>query len=107
MSPLTLQLPETLRDQLTRLAVREGVSLDQYILYALTRQVSATYSVQVASQSEVAQQEADLQQWIQSSAPCSKAEAAEILAEREPVEGDHKLGTDIVDRFQKMIHPQH
>lgn len=107
MNPLTLQLPETLREQLTRLAAREGVSLDQYILYALTRQVSTAYSVQVASQSEVAKQETDLQQWMQSSAPCSKAEAATILAEREPIEADRQLSKDIADRFQKMIHPQH
>ena len=35
MSRLTLRLPETLHKQLTRLADGEGVSLNQYIVYAL------------------------------------------------------------------------
>lgn len=83
MTPLTLQLPETLREQLAQLAEREGVSLEQYIVYTLTRQVSSAYSVQVIPQAKVEQQETAFQNWIQSSEQCSPTEAAEILAERE------------------------
>ena len=38
MSRLTLRLPETLHRQLAQVAEQEGVSLNQYIVYALTRQ---------------------------------------------------------------------
>jgi HicB family len=38
MSRLTLRLPETLHQQLAQVAEQEGVSLNQYIVYALTRQ---------------------------------------------------------------------
>ena len=41
MSRLTLRLPETLHQQLCHLAEDEGVSLNQYIVYALTRQVAS------------------------------------------------------------------
>ncbi|MDJ1173792.1 toxin-antitoxin system HicB family antitoxin [Roseofilum sp. BLCC_M114] len=46
MSQVELQLPETLHQQLTQLAENEGVSLNQYIVYALTRQVTMAYTVQ-------------------------------------------------------------
>lgn len=106
MTPLTLQLPETLREQLAQLAESEGISLDQYIVYTLTRQVSSAYSVQVIPQVEVEQQETAFQNWTQSSEQCSDAEAAEILAEREPVESGSQLSPELITRFQKMIHNQ-
>lgn len=37
MSRLTVRLPEALHHQLMCLAESEGVSLNQYIVYALTR----------------------------------------------------------------------
>jgi hypothetical protein len=41
MSQLTLDLPESLRAELERQAEREGISLQHYILYSLTRLVTA------------------------------------------------------------------
>jgi predicted HicB family RNase H-like nuclease len=45
MSRLTLRLPETLHRQLATQAQREGVSLNQYIVYALTRQLTQSHTV--------------------------------------------------------------
>ncbi len=42
MSQLTLDLPDTLRTELERQAEREGVPLQHYILYSLTRFVTAS-----------------------------------------------------------------
>ena len=42
MSQLTLDLPESLRLELERQAVREGVPLQNYIIYALTRFITAS-----------------------------------------------------------------
>jgi HicB family len=42
MSRLTLRLPESLHERLAREASREGVSLNHYIVYSLTRAVTAT-----------------------------------------------------------------
>ena len=42
MSRLTLRLPETLHQQLTQQARNEGVSLNQYIVFQLTRMTTVT-----------------------------------------------------------------
>jgi hypothetical protein len=42
MSQLTLDLPESLRLELERQAAREGVSLQHYVIYSLTRFVTAS-----------------------------------------------------------------
>jgi len=41
MSRLTVRLPESLHERLTQQAQREGVSLNHYIVYSLTRTVTA------------------------------------------------------------------
>ena len=41
MSRLTVRLPQSLHQRLAQQADREGVSLNQYIVYTLTRTVTA------------------------------------------------------------------
>ena len=103
MNQLTLQIPAPLHKQLSNLAEREGVSLNQYIVSSLTQQMGTAYSVQIATESEVEQQAVAFDQWIHASKKCSEAEAVEILAEREPVEADAELDSEVVSRFRKMI----
>ncbi len=57
MSRLTLRLPETLHQQLANLAQGEGISLNQYIVYALTKQVTSAYTVKVASKEDIEKQQ--------------------------------------------------
>ena len=45
MSRLTLRLPGTLHRQLSEQAKREGISLNQYIVYALTREATLAHTV--------------------------------------------------------------
>jgi hypothetical protein len=59
MSQLTLELPQTLHHQLETLAQSEGVSLSQYILFALTRQTTLSYHVQSVPEKDIAQQRSD------------------------------------------------
>lgn len=58
MSRLTLRLPETLHRQLETLAQVEETSLNQYIVYTLTRQVTQAYVVQPVSAKAIAEQKA-------------------------------------------------
>jgi hypothetical protein len=45
MGRLTLRLPDTLHQQLVSLAEKEGMSLNQFIVYALARHVSSTSAI--------------------------------------------------------------
>ena len=53
MSRLTLRLPETLHRHLEILARREQISLNQYIVYALTRQSTLAYYVQAHPEKDI------------------------------------------------------
>lgn len=74
MSRLTVRLPESLHQRLTQQAEREGVSLNHYIVYTLTRTVTAA---DLESQRRTFEQ-------LTSRYPPEEAEAAlrEILAAR-------------------------
>jgi len=103
MSRLTLRLPETLHQQLAHLADREGVSLNQYIVYALTRQATSSDQVQVKSEAEVLQQQEAFQQLKQRLRQSSRVEVEAILAQRERVEPEADLQPDVVARLQKRL----
>lgn len=103
MSRLTLRLPETLHQQLTHLAEGEGVSLNQYIVYALTRQVTMAYRVQAIPIEEVNQQQQDFQALVKNLGQASSTEVKSILDRREVVEPEQELSPDIVARFKQRI----
>ncbi|MEO1634018.1 MAG: YlcI/YnfO family protein [Cyanobacteria bacterium J06631_9] len=103
MSRLTLRLPETLHQQLTSLAEGEGVSLNQYIVYALTRQVTRAYSVSEVSKEEVRKQKLSFQSLIEDLGKASPSEIATVLSERETVPLEEELDSDTVNLLQEKI----
>jgi uncharacterized protein (DUF1778 family) len=103
VSRLTLRLPETLHQQLTHLAEVEGVSLNQYIVYALTRQAALSHVIQVVPESEVAQQQQAFQSLLKQLGEASSSEIESILAIREKVDAEAELSTDVVTRLQERI----
>jgi uncharacterized protein (DUF1778 family) len=58
MSRLTLRLPETLHDHIRELAEHENVSINQYVVYALTRQATQAYNVQQVPEKAIREQRA-------------------------------------------------
>ena len=103
MSRLTLRLPETLHQQLIHLAESEGVSLNQYIVYALTRQAALAYTVQTTSIEEANQQQQAFQAVIKELGLTSLAEVKSVLDRREVVQPEEELSSEIVARFQQRI----
>ncbi|MEM8615281.1 MAG: YlcI/YnfO family protein [Cyanobacteria bacterium P01_H01_bin.105] len=103
MSRLTLRLPETLHQQLTNLAEGEGVSLNQYIVYALTRQVTLAYSVSEIPKEEIQQQKLSFQSLIQDLGKAASSEIATALSERETVSPEKALDHDTVTLLQQRI----
>jgi predicted HicB family RNase H-like nuclease len=103
MSRLTLRLPETLHQQLAHLAESEGVSLNQYIVYALTRQAALAQAIQVIPEVEVEQQQRGFQGLIQQLGQASSAEIESVLATREQTEPEADLRVDVMARLQERI----
>lgn len=106
MSRLTLRLPETLHQQLVKLAEEEGVSLNQYIVYALTRQVSSPYTIQVRAKADREQQQQNFVNLLTQLGKTETAEIEEILSQREVVEPEADLSTDVINRLKMRIQNQ-
>ncbi|NER19536.1 MAG: toxin-antitoxin system HicB family antitoxin [Symploca sp. SIO1C2] len=103
MNQLTLQLPGTLHQQLANLAEGEGVSLNQYIVYALTRQVTLAYSVSSVSEEEIQQQQLLFTSLLQELGKASSSEIAAALTERDMVPIEKELDSNTVALLQKQI----
>ncbi len=103
MGRLTVRLPSTLHQQLTRLASSEGVSLNQYIVYALTRQSTQAYTVRPLHEAEVEQQRASFDQLLESLGEASNEEIASVLAKREVVEPETELEKETLAQFKKRV----
>jgi acetylornithine deacetylase/succinyl-diaminopimelate desuccinylase-like protein len=103
MSRLTLRLPETLHQQLIHLAEGEGVSLNQYIVYALTRQVVLAYTVRTVPKEEINQQKQDFKLLLQELGQASQTEIEVVLAGREQVQMEEELSPEIVACLQQRI----
>ena len=103
MSRLTLRLPETLHQQLASLAEDEGVSLNQYIVYALTRQITSAYSVSSVSEEEIQEQKLLFNSLLQALGKASLAEITTTLTERETVPSEKELDSNTVALLQQKI----
>lgn len=107
MSRLTLRLPETLHRQLETLAKREQTSLNQYIVYALTRQAAEAYTVQEFSEGAVTQQRVTFEAMLQSLGQASSEQVEKVLAQREQTRPEKELSPKIVKRVQKRLAEQY
>jgi len=103
MSRLTVRLPGTLHEQLTTMAQREGISLNQYIVYALTRQVTLAYTVQAVPEQAASQQRASYTALLQSLGRASFEEIEAVLAEREVVEPEEGLTAEAMRRLRERF----
>jgi hypothetical protein len=103
MSQINLQMPDTLHHQLEALARNEGVSLDHYILYLLTRQISSGYQAQPVSAEAQGEDRGKFSELLHSLGQASEFELETTLAGREQSEAEPELTTDVIARVQKRI----
>ena len=107
MSRLTVRLPETLHHQLSNMAKIQGVSLNQYIVYALTCQVTLAYTVQPIPESEIAQQKSAFNALLQSLGEASLNDVKSVLDERETVSSERGLSPNAIKRLHERIVKNH
>jgi hypothetical protein len=103
MGRLTVRLPGTLHEQLTALAEREGVSLNQFIVYALTRQVTLAYTVHPVPEESVAEQRASYTALLQSLGHASFDEIRALLRDREDIDPEPGLSPEAAEKLRKRL----
>lgn len=85
MSRLTLRLPETLHGQLKEAAKREGVSLNQYVVFALAQKTAPSFSVFKRSDEDVKAQTEAFHAYLDRAPKATDEEVAALLEARERV----------------------
>ncbi len=103
MSRLTLRLPATLHRQLEVQAKREGISLNQYLVYALTQQLTQSYTVETCSDAVAVQQQAQFTALLRELGQASPESLSTALATRDPVAPEPELTADVVTRLQTRL----
>jgi len=103
MGRLTLRLPETLHHQLEDQARLEGVSLNQYLVYALSRHVAMAYTVTPLPEAAVRQQREAFDTLLASLGRASPEEVQKALSERQAVEPEPDLDPQVVARLRQRI----
>jgi hypothetical protein len=103
VSRVMLQLPETLHRHLASQAQREGVSLQQYILYALTRQLAHSYTVHIVSEEAVAPQQEQFGALLAELGQATPAMLITALAARDPSVPEPELTPDVLTRLRARL----
>ena len=103
MSQIEISIPDTLLVQLKATARKEGVSLEQYVLFVLTRQVMLTPAIRKLSEKNAELQHKGFIERINRLGKATSAELEEVLQERESVEPDPGLEQETVSRFKNQI----
>lgn len=106
MGRLTVRLPDTLHHQLTTLADKEGVSLNQYIVYALTRQTTLAYIVETASHEEIEKHRLSFEQMLEDLGEATTEEIEQALKDREVIEPGSELEAAAVSRLKEKLAAQ-
>lgn len=103
MSRLTVRLPESLHRQLETGARDEGVSLNQYIVFALTRQTTPAYTIRATPESELAEQRAQFDALRARLGQVAPEKVLQVLDEREAVAPDPDLDPVAAERLRQAI----
>lgn len=106
MTQITLDLPETLHQQLTHLAKNKGVPVQQFIVDALASQTSGSYKVHALTDKDVMDQRVAFTSLLQQLGKASAHEIEAVLQEREAVDPEPGLTPDTVDRLRRRISEQ-
>ena len=101
MSRLTLRLPDTLHRRLSKQAKQEGISLNQYIVYALTREATPAPVVQPVADTD--SQRTAFTALLKKLGRASFDEIRAVLDDRESVAPENGLSPDVVARLKQQL----
>ena len=103
MSRMTVRLPTSLHQQLDRLAHEEGVSMNQYVVYALTRQAGMLYDLSSTTPAERQEERRRWEEMRKRLGPPLTADAVRAaLARRDPVAPEAELSPAAGDLIRRL-----
>ena len=104
---LTVKVPEPLFSNLEAQAKSEGITLEEIVVFALTRQTTPTYKVLETTDEELGEQKrrhnALLQNLKRKGGTISIEKAEQILAEREQIEPESELDAETIGKLKGML----
>jgi hypothetical protein len=103
MNEITLQMPKSLYQNLEDLAKNEAVSLHEYILYILTRQIAQDYSVRVMPAEEVAEQKVAFDHLLNALGKASPEALDAVLEDRDEAHPEPELSPETIQKVNAMI----
>ena len=103
MSRLTLRLPNSLHNQVRSLAEHENISINQYVVYALTRQVTQAYDVLQVPEKTIREERATYRALLEGLGESSFEEIQKTLDERQEVETDANLSVETMQKMKERI----
>jgi len=103
MANIQVNIPDTLRYQLEYISQNEGISVEQYIVYALTRQIMLTPLIHKVPEQDVAYQHHDFTERIRRLGKVSYDELEKILEERESAIPEPVLKPEVISRLKQRI----
>ena len=106
MKQLYLSLLEALYRRLANLTKYKGISLNHHIFYALARLLSSLYTIQVRSKTDREQQQQNFENLLAKLGEYDAARIEEVLSQREVVEPESELTSDVVNQLKLRIQKQ-
>lgn len=105
MSVVTLELPETLMETIKKEAAQAKVSVEQYIVFTLSRQSNTAYKVTPATPDEIREQELKFAALRQSLGNPNRNATKRVLQERGSIEPEKDLNPRAVEILQSKFKP--
>ncbi|MEZ4732299.1 MAG: hypothetical protein R3E79_34740 [Caldilineaceae bacterium] len=106
MGTLTVELPKTLEYELEARAQQEGVSLSQYVIYALTQNVTPIYTIQMLTTEIPERQKERFTALLKKLGAPDRAVASQVLAGREKEVIDDPMVAALIARVEAKFAEQ-
>ncbi len=103
MARMTLRLPESLHKILETRANDEGISLNQYVVYALTKQVTPAYLVEPVTHAQLLKDKAEFQSLLSKLPQGDATHIEQILQSRPATEPEADLDPKAVAVLYKKM----
>lgn len=103
MGRFTVRLPDTLHHELESRAQQEGVSLNQYVVYALTQKVTPAYTIQISTDTDLQQQGERFQALLKRLGTLDQSGMRDFLDSRELEEPEDEETAALISQVEQKL----